>query len=470
MDESLDTHRWKEGDWWRPAARDEQAPTPRADDRTSTGTLGSAAADDPVPDASGETPSPRARTNDRSAWKIVAFASHNYLAITERWYDRLTELGYTEHVVAAMDEALFDALAAKGYRVEDHVVSPSEKLEPGEPVPGWGRHLWKLWRYRLSYALRQTQLGVNVFLVDVDTMWNRYVPLRDLFDGAERDARADVFLSQGPVYPPDVYDEWGFVGCMGSVAFRATPAAQTLLRQAIRACAEGSSCDDQVAVDRALARKYGIRWDREAGTGEGELGGDAGAAAAARAPVAADLGEHVNTAVALRDGDATGHGVGSQRDVPRPTQSVSVGGKVFEPRVVVRVWPKPFVFRSTMKDVRRASDDQAAALARAPGAPRAAGTCLGQARFLSEDLGVAGVAGNGDGSGVDFSSPFIVAPAAAKDGEEKVEVWDKFQRFCFVIETEAFLRETLPSPGPPGRSTRLPGKAREARDADDPET
>ena len=470
MDESLDTHRWKEGDWWRPAARDEQAPTPRADDRTSTGTLGSAAADDPVPDASGETPSPRARTNDRSAWKIVAFASHNYLAITERWYDRLTELGYTEHVVAAMDEALFDALAAKGYRVEDHVVSPSEKLEPGEPVPGWGRHLWKLWRYRLSYALRQTQLGVNVFLVDVDTMWNRYVPLRDLFDGAERDARADVFLSQGTVYPPDVYDEWGFVGCMGSVAFRATPAAQTLLRQAIRACAEGSSCDDQVAVDRALARKYGIRWDREAGTGEGELGGDAGAAAAARAPVAADLGEHVNTAVALRDGDATGHGVGSQRDVPRATQSVSVGGKVFEPRVVVRVWPKPFVFRSTMKDVRRASDDQAAALARAPGAPRAAGTCLGQARFLSEDLGVAGVAGNGDGSGVDFSSPFIVAPAAAKDGEEKVEVWDKFQRFCFVIETEAFLRETLPSPGPPGRSTRLPGKAREARDADDPET
>ena len=470
MDESLDTHRWKEGDWWRPAARDEQAPTPRADDRTSTGTLGSAAADDPVPDASGETPSPRARTNDRSAWKIVAFASHNYLAITERWYDRLTELGYTEHVVAAMDEALFDALAEKGYRVEDHVVSPSEKLEPGEPVPGWGRHLWKLWRYRLSYALRQTQLGVNVFLVDVDTMWNRYVPLRDLFDGAERDARADVFLSQGTVYPPDVYDEWGFVGCMGSVAFRATPAAQTLLRQAIRACAEGSSCDDQVAVDRALARKYGIRWDREAGTGEGELGGDAGAAAAARAPVAADLGEHVNTAVALRDGDATGHGVGSQRDVPRPTQSVSVGGKVFEPRVVVRVWPKPFVFRSTMKDVRRASDDQAAALARAPGAPRAAGTCLGQARFLSEDLGVAGVAGNGDGSGVDFSSPFIVAPAAAKDGEEKVEVWDKFQRFCFVIETEAFLRETLPSPGPPGRSTRLPGKAREARDADDPET
>ena len=100
-----------------------------------------------------------AASSATSDWKIVAFASHNYLGITRKWYDRLTELGYTQHVVAAMDERLFDALAALGYRVEDHVVSPTEHAEPGEPVRGWGRHLWKLWRYRLSYVLRQTQLG-----------------------------------------------------------------------------------------------------------------------------------------------------------------------------------------------------------------------------------------------------------------------------------------------------------------------
>ena len=46
---------------------------------------------------------------------------------------------------------------------------------------------------------------------------------------------------------------------------------------------------------------------------------------------------------------------------------------------------------------------------------------------------------------MDFSRPFIVAPAVAKDGEEKIEAWDKFQRFCFVIGTEAFLREALPA-------------------------
>ena len=452
--ESLDTHQWKEGDWWRPAARDEQAPTPRADDRPSAGTLGGAAADvgdveTRARDADSKGASSVGSVND-SRWKIVAFASHNYLAITERWYDRLTSLGYTEHVVAAMDEALFDALAAKGYRVEDHVVSPSEKPEPGEPVPGWGRHLWKLWRYRLSYALRQTQLGVNVFLVDVDTMWNRHVPLRDLFDGSERDTKSDVFLSQGTVYPPDVFDKWGFVGCMGSVAFRATPAAQTLLRQAIRACAEGASCDDQVAVDRALARKYDIQWDRDAGTGVGEMGASAASAAARRA-ASDDGGEHVNAAVALRDGDVTGHGRGSVSFETNASDGSfrSPGSKVFEPRVVVRVWPKPFVFRSTMKDVRRVEEDEAAALASAPGAPSGAGTCLGQARFdpSSRDA-------------VDFSRPFIVAPAVAKDGEEKIEAWDKFQRFCFVIGTEAFLREALPEPPPPGHITRLPGQTR----------
>ena len=72
-----------------------------------------------------------------SRWKIdgaTAFATR-YLAITSAEYDRLTSLGTpTEHVVAAMDEALFDALAAKGYRVEDHVVSPSDS-GTGRPAP-----------------------------------------------------------------------------------------------------------------------------------------------------------------------------------------------------------------------------------------------------------------------------------------------------------------------------------------------
>ena len=107
-------------------------------------------------------------------------------------------------------------------------------------------------------------------------MWNRHVPLDVLFDGTEEDRRADVFFSQGTVYPPGVFDEWGFVGCMGTVAFRATPAAQTLLRQAIRTCATGTNCDDQVAMNRALSHKYGVKWNRDSGVGVGVLGSGPG--------------------------------------------------------------------------------------------------------------------------------------------------------------------------------------------------
>ena len=84
-------------------------------------------------------------------------------------------------------------------------------------------------------------------------MWNRYVPLDALFAGSTRDIQTDVFLSQGTVYPPDVYDKWGFVGCMGSVAFRATPGAQTLLRQAIRTCAEGKGLSQSPRSASAIA-------------------------------------------------------------------------------------------------------------------------------------------------------------------------------------------------------------------------
>ena len=446
QEESWDTHAWKEGDWWRPGDRSARArararaanahPTPDPDagaprvesdaranaivpaDEPTLGAMGTAparaasAADVPPATSSSASPSPS------SEWKIVAFASHNYLGITRKWYDRLTELGYTQHVVAAMDERLFDALAALGYRVEDHVVSPTERDEPGEPVPGWGRHLWKLWRYRLSYVLRQTQLGRNVFLVDVDTMWNRHIPLDVLFDGTEDDRRSDVFFSQGTVYPPDVFDEWGFVGCMGSVAFRATPAAQTLLRQAIRSCATGTNCDDQVAMNRALSRKYGVVWDRDSGVGVGVLGSGPGDIPA--------LGANAQPGVAEEGADA---GAEAGADIP---------GKVFEPRVTVRMWPKPFAFRSFMKDVRK--EEHPATLGGADAAPDQ--RCLGQVAPQKPQDGSALVST----LGADFAQPFIVAPCLAKDGEEKVSAWNKFQRFCFVIETPEFRQTRLPEP------------------------
>ena len=63
-------------------------------------------------------------------------------------------------------------------------------------------------------------------------------------------------------------------------------------------------------------------------------------------------------------------------------------------------------------------EDEAAALASAPGAPSARRDARGQARF---DPNVIPGETHRTQSAVDFSRPFIVAPAVAKDGEEKIE-------------------------------------------------
>ena len=513
VEESWDTHAWQAGDWWRPAPRPSRA---AAEDAAPAGSLGAAerpvapvvaAADAPPTtprvihggdqsddEDPGSAPAsvtsvaiPRSSSGSSSTdpggpWKIVAFASHNYLGIATAWYDRLSALGYTEHVVAAMDERLFDVLASRGYRVEDHVVSPSEKPEPGEPVPGWGRHLWKLWRYRLSYVLRQTQLGRNVFLVDVDTMWNRYVPLEALFDGSADDRASDVFFSQGTVYPPDAFDAWGFVNCMGSVGFRATPGAQTLLRQALASCAEGS-CDDQVAMNRALLRKYGVEWDRERGVGEGVLGrGQApGAGAGAGRSDSDNDSDSEEEASRAKKSEPLANGEESAASSSSAAAASSSSPsspplRVHEPSVRVRVWPKPFAFRSFMKDVEKT---EAAALGGVDGPE---GYCLGQVNGGREPpaLGSSNAGSNagsnskavvsvstGEGEeedeGVDFSVPFIVAPCLAKDGAQKVEAWNKFQRFCYVIKTPAFRKTALPRPGEGGRGASLPAAPSEAR-------
>jgi hypothetical protein len=43
-----------------------------------------------------------------------------------------------------------------------------------------------------------------------------------------------------------------------------------------------------------------------------------------------------------------------------------------------------------------------------------------------------------------------------KDGEKKLEAWNKFQRFCFVIQTPEYRRTALPSPLAPASTTTTP--------------
>jgi hypothetical protein len=157
-------------------------------------------------------------------------------------------------------------------------------------------------------------------------------------------------------------------------------------------------------MNGALLRKYGIQWNRNTGLGEGALA----------KPVAARL---------------------------KVTDPNAVGIKV-------RMWPKPFAFRSFMKDVKKV---ETASLGADGGA---GGVCLGQVEPAS--LGEAPITTGPKGAVVDYARPFIVAPLLDKDGEKKLEAWNKFQRFCFVIQTPEYRRTALPSPLAAASTTTTP--------------
>ena len=333
---------WLSGDWWRPA----HIPTV-PDDVTIFGHDWHQYRTD------------AAEVRDtESSWTVVAFASVNYLDIAKVWYARLAELGYTEHKLLAMDYESYMALAAAGMRVESHVPPLTEPVEPHEPVPRWGRGLWKLWRYRMLYLLGRLKGGENIFLVDVDTMWSRYVPLTALFDGDERSRNTDVFASQGTVFPSDVHERWGFVACMGTIAFRATKNSQELLRQMLHSC-KSHSCDDQFSLNHAQMDTFAVVWDRDTGFGKGKNG------------------------------------------------------------IKVRMWPKSFVHR----------DREEKLVVNSSGLGEGSrGSCLGQ---LNEAVDAAVT-----GAEVNYTVPFIAAPVIDKAGKSKMDVFNRFQSFCYSIRDE----------------------------------
>jgi hypothetical protein len=55
-----------------------------------------------------------------SRLKIVGFSDYVYIDAAKMWYDKLTSLGYEEHVVVAVDNETLDELKSENYRVEPY--------------------------------------------------------------------------------------------------------------------------------------------------------------------------------------------------------------------------------------------------------------------------------------------------------------------------------------------------------------
>lgn len=171
--------------------------------------------------------------------KIVAFSNIDYLPVTKKWYQRMNAIGYTEHVIAAMDETTYNNLRNKGYRVE--------------LVSKYMKSLSSLWSARIHYIYKTLQDGIDIFISDVDSIWNRYIPLTKFSD-------ADIYHSFATVYPGYVYKKWGFTlcGCIGF--YHSNVRTIDLLKRMVSTCSKQKNCDDQDVLNRVYSDVLKIMW------------------------------------------------------------------------------------------------------------------------------------------------------------------------------------------------------------------
>ena len=99
--------------------------------------------------------------SETTSWVILSFTDISYLPVARMWYDRLSTLGYVNHVIMALDVSSHVDLIKGNYRCE----------RVADTIQGKISNIWKL---RFEVPLRYLKRGINVFVTDIDTFWNFY--------------------------------------------------------------------------------------------------------------------------------------------------------------------------------------------------------------------------------------------------------------------------------------------------------
>jgi len=198
-------------------------------------------------------------------WIILGFASTSYLFSAKMWYHQLSSLGYTEHVIVALDRKLYDELTYNN-TLDDHNYyrvlpsGPSNRYldEPSRHMKGEG-YLLSIWSMRLEKVSQLLEEGFNVFVTDIDSIWLKYIPMQQL------SREYDVLHTICGTWPPAMYKTWGFVVCAGVAGYRSTEATRYMVKSLAGRCYP--ACDDQVALNLHTYHHLGhMEWTIPAGT------------------------------------------------------------------------------------------------------------------------------------------------------------------------------------------------------------
>jgi hypothetical protein len=182
--------------------------------------------------------------------KIVAFCDNNYRSVGVKWYERMTRLGYTTHVIIATDLQLKSYLTDKNIRVE--VALP-------EPIPAKFMHMKKfrqnrvrlelLFAVRWKYLLVQLKEGNHhILLTDVDNIFSRFIDIQKEIE--TKDLTVDVWHAYATKFPAKNFAQLGFTVCGGMSWWRNSRPAIHFAELIHEKC--GILCDDQRVLNNLL--------------------------------------------------------------------------------------------------------------------------------------------------------------------------------------------------------------------------
>ena len=172
---------------------------------------------------------------------IVVFANWRYLDVLLNWMEAIRRVGVTDCLVVSLDKKIYRRLKRRGTRT---ILAQS------------GKGLTDVWILRIDVFRCLIDCGIDFVHSDADAIWLRN-PIPEYFQ-AEKEL--DLIASQGTRWPPDVFDQWGFVLCCGLFSMRSTPASAELLKT-LRSHVEKTG-DDQKSLNQILVEMK-IDWDVE---------------------------------------------------------------------------------------------------------------------------------------------------------------------------------------------------------------
>jgi hypothetical protein len=189
--------------------------------------------------------------------KILGYINAAYAPVGVRWYDRLTALGYTEHVIVAADN-LTSAIFERDYphyRIEHSYRPPlPESLNNATPDERLRKEIELIYLQRWRYVMEQLKAGYHVLITDVDNIFSSYYPM-SVMELSEYDA----YHALETKFPPRAFKAMGFVLCGGMAWLRSTPGTIRFVRMLLHRCK--SRCDDQAKLNFVMAFDMDVRWN-----------------------------------------------------------------------------------------------------------------------------------------------------------------------------------------------------------------